>query len=128
VPCATTPYTPSFIDVSPTISDDVLLLLRVLLSREKQAALDAEEARRKNVATDAAVRLRKDIGEQCGAREAERVAELQQKRRDLEKVMADLEVCCCGQGSMLGSRAGGCDVVWPSCGRTVAWPCRDVGS
>ncbi|KAL4855653.1 hypothetical protein ACK3TF_003744 [Chlorella vulgaris] len=61
--------------------------------QEKQAALDAEEARRKNVATDAAVRLRKDIGEQCGAREAERVAELQQKRRDLEKVMADLEVC-----------------------------------
>ncbi|KAI3423837.1 hypothetical protein D9Q98_009673 [Chlorella vulgaris] len=61
--------------------------------QEKQAALDAEEARRKNVATDAAVRLRKDIGEQCGAREAERVAELQQKRWDLEKVMADLEVC-----------------------------------
>lgn len=62
------------------------------LSREKQAALAAEEARRKARAAEAAAKLRADIGEQRSQREAARLQELQEKRRELVALMANLEV------------------------------------
>ncbi|EFN54646.1 hypothetical protein CHLNCDRAFT_135206 [Chlorella variabilis] len=61
--------------------------------QEKQAALAAEEARRKARAAEAAAKLRADIGEQRSQREAARLQELQEKRRELVALMANLEVC-----------------------------------
>lgn len=67
--------------------------------REKQAALAAEEARRKEAARAAAAKLRADVAGQLEEKGAARLAGLQEKRRELEAMMADLEV---GAGCLVG--------------------------
>lgn len=62
--------------------------------REKQAALAAEEARRKAAAKAASAKFRADVAGQLGEKEAARLAELQAKRAELVAMMADLEVSC----------------------------------
>jgi hypothetical protein len=60
--------------------------------REKQAALAAEEARRKAAVRASAAKFCSDIGGQLGEKEAARVAALREKRAELVAMMADLEV------------------------------------
>lgn len=60
--------------------------------REKQAALAAEEARRKAAHREAAARFRADVAQQLSEKEAARLGELQAKRRELEAAMRELEV------------------------------------
>ena len=71
--------------------------------REKQAALAAEEARRREAAAAAAARFRADIGGQLSEKEAARQAAAEEKRRELEAMVQELEV----RLFVVGRREGG---------------------
>ena len=62
------------------------------LGREKQAALAAEEARRKAAMAARAQKFRADVAGQLAEKEAAKLAELEGRRRELEAAMAELEV------------------------------------
>ncbi|KAI7839562.1 hypothetical protein COHA_006689 [Chlorella ohadii] len=61
--------------------------------REKQEALAKEEAARKAAAAASAARFRADVAGQLEEKEAAKLAGLKEKREELVRMMAELEVC-----------------------------------
>ncbi len=66
--------------------------LRLHFCREKQAALAADEARRKAAVAERTQKFKEDVTAQMQHKERERLAQLQRQREELVKSMEVLEV------------------------------------